>query len=192
MNVFGRKILGISLVVLFLVFYAQPVSVNANPGSLATISGAVSDSKGKPLAGALISLIKEGTTKVVKQTSSDVNGHFATRILPGRYGIRAIAKGFNEVVFSAVEVHASQELIYRFNLEPVGSGKTLVEQRRDRDDVRWTLRSAQTRRSIFQAQEGEDDDIQAIAAQETAKAQSPTDDVTEPTDDTVNSNSYKH
>jgi len=59
---------------------------------------------------------------------------------------------FNEVVFSAVEVRASQELIYRFNLEPLGSGKTLVEQRRDRDDVRWTLRSAKLALDL-QAQE---------------------------------------
>ncbi|HZE63878.1 MAG TPA: carboxypeptidase regulatory-like domain-containing protein [Pyrinomonadaceae bacterium] len=190
MKVFGRKLL--ALVAVFFAFYAQPASVNASAGSLATISGAVVDNKGNPLAGAIISLIKDGTSKVVKQTRSDINGRFATRILPGRYGIHAIAHGFNEVVFSAVEVRASQELIYRFNLEPLGSGKTLVEQRRDRDDVRWTLRSAQTRRSIFQAQEGDDNDIQAIVAAETAKAQSPTDDITEPSEETVNAEPGKH
>ncbi len=190
MKVFRRKVLGLSLVAFFFVIYAQPASVNASGGSLATISGAVVDNKGNPLAGAIISLIKDGTRKVVKETRSDINGRFATRILPGRYGIRAIAHGFNEVVFSAVEVRASQELIYRFNLEPLGSGKTLVEQRRDRDDVRWTLRSAQTRRSIFQAQEGDDNDIQAIVAAETAQAQSP-DDITEPTEETVNAGPHK-
>jgi hypothetical protein len=192
MRVFGRKALGVSLVAFFFAFYAQPVSVDASTRSLATISGAVVDNKGNPLAGALISLIKDGTSKVVKQTRSDIHGHFATRILPGRYGIHAIAHGFNEVVFSAVEVRASQELIYRFNLEPIGSGRTLVEQRKDRDDVRWTLRSSQTRRSIFQAQEGDDDDIQAIAAAETARAQSPTDDVTEPTPETSGAGPHKH
>lgn len=188
---FGRKISGLLLVVFFAV-YAPPAAVHASTGSLATISGAVVDNKGNPLAGALISLIKEGTSKVVKQTRSDINGRFATRILPGRYGIHAIAHGFNEVVFSAVEVRASQELIYRFNLEPIGSGKTLVERRRDRDDVKWTLRSAQTRRSIFQAQEGDDDDIQAIVAAETAEAGAPTDDVTEPTGETLNAGARKH
>jgi hypothetical protein len=192
MRVLGRKILGLFLVAFFFALYAQPVAVKASTGSLATISGAVVDSKGNPLAGALISLIKDGTSKVIKETRTDINGHFATRILPGRYGIHAIAHGFNEVVFSAVEVRASQELIYRFNLEPIGSGKTLVEHRRDRDDVRWTLRSAQTRRSIFQAQEGDDDDIQAIVAAETAKAQSPTDDVTEPPEEAVNATPRKH
>ena len=93
-------------------------------------------------------------------------GRFSTRISPGRYGIRAIAEGFNAVVFSAVEVRASQELVYRFNLEPIGAGKTLPERRKDREDVKWTLRSSHTRRSIFQAQEGEDRDIQAVLGQE--------------------------
>jgi hypothetical protein len=186
-----RKVVELSLLVLFLGCYLQTPPVNASTGSLATVSGAVVDNKGNPLAGAVISLIKEGASKVVKEARSDSNGHFTTRILPGRYGIHAIARGFNEVVFSAVEVRASQELIYRFNLEPIGSGKTLVEQRRDRDDVRWTLRSAQTRRSIFQAQEGEDSDIQAIATAETARAQSPTDDITEPTAETVSADSHK-
>ena len=191
MKVFERKVLRLSLLAFFLGCCLQSPAVNASTGSLATISGAVHDDKGNPLAGALISLIKDGTRKVVKETRSDINGRFATRILPGRYGIHAIAQGFNEVVFSAVEVRASQELIYRFNLEPIGSGKTLVERRRDRDDVRWTLRSAQTRRSIFQAQEGDDDDIQAIVTAETAKAQSPTDDITEPTTENVTSEPRK-
>ncbi len=181
-----RKVFELSLLAFLLGCYLQTPTVNASTGSLATVSGAVVDNKGNPLAGALVSLIKDGTSKVVKETRSDINGHFATRILPGRYGIHAIARGFNEVVFSAVEVRASQELIYRFNLEPIGSGKTLVEQRRDRDDVKWTLRSAQTRRSIFQVQEGEDAEIQAIAAAETARAESPTDDITDPTADTEN------
>jgi hypothetical protein len=191
MKIFGQKVLGLSLLALFLGCCLQTTTVNASTRTLATISGAVNDSKGNPLAGALISLIKEGTNKVVKQTHSDSNGRFATRVLPGRYGIHAIAHGFNEVVFSAVEVRASQELIYRFKLEPIGSGKTLVEQRRDRDDVRWTLRSAQTRRSIFQAREGDDADIQAIVAAETARTQSPTDDIAEPTADTVNATPRK-
>jgi hypothetical protein len=140
----------------------QVPAVNASRGTLATITGAVLDNKGNPVSGALISLVKDGASKVIKQTRSDAAGRFTTRVSPGRYGIKAIADGFNEVVFSSVEVRASQELVYRFNLEPVGSGKTLPERRKDRDDIKWTLRSAQTRRSIFQAQEGEDADIQAV------------------------------
>jgi Carboxypeptidase regulatory-like domain len=148
-------------------------TANASKGNLATITGAVLDNQGRPVSGALISLLREGAGKVIKQTRSDAAGRFITRIAPGRYGISAFAAGFNEVVFSSVDVRASQELIYRFNLEPIGSGKTLPERRRDRDDVKWVLRSAQTRRSIFQAQEGDDADIQAVLGRETATATEP-------------------
>jgi Carboxypeptidase regulatory-like domain len=157
-----------SLVVAVLVFsslaLAEPVP-GGGKGTLATITGSVSDSKGEPVAGALVSLLKDGVNEVAKQIKTDASGHFSLKIAPGRYGIRAIAQGFNEVVFSSVEVRASQELIYRFNLEPSGSGKTLPEQRKDRNDVKWTLRSAHTRRSIFQVQEDEAEDIKAVVAE---------------------------
>ena len=164
----GRGIAGLFLVVFSAGLFIPIPTASASRGNLATISGAVLDNKGNPVSGALISLLRDGASKVIKQTRSDAAGRFTARISPGRYGIRAIAAGFNEVIFSSVEVRASQELVYRFNLEPVGSGKTLPERRKDRDDVKWTLRSAQTRRSIFQAQEGEDADIQAVLGRETA------------------------
>ena len=130
--------------------------------SLGTITGTVRDNKGNPLAGALVSLLREGAKQVAKEARTDAKGNFIAKVLPGRYGIRAIATGFSEVVFSSVEVRASQELVYRFNLEPVGYGNTLPERRRDRDDVKWVLRNAQTRRSIFQVDEGEDPTIAAV------------------------------
>jgi hypothetical protein len=173
----GRKklsyrVLSSFLIIFSAVFCLQAPQATASKGTLATITGAVQDNKGNPVAGALISFLKDGATKVIKQTRSDAAGRFSARIVPGRYGISAIAKGFNEVVFSSVEVRASEELVYRFNLEPIGSGRTLPEKRKDREDVRWVLRSAQTRRSIFQAQEGEDRDIQAVIGAETAEAAS--------------------
>jgi len=113
--------------------------------SLATIAGSVTDGKGNPLAGAVVSLIREGV-KTVKQTTTDRNGNFLAKVLPGRYAISAIANGFNRVAFAAVEVQPSQELIYRFNLEPIGYGNTLPEKQKDREDAKWTLRSAQSRR----------------------------------------------
>ncbi|HEX7296727.1 MAG TPA: carboxypeptidase-like regulatory domain-containing protein, partial [Pyrinomonadaceae bacterium] len=125
---------------------------------LATITGSVTDGKGNPLAGAVVSLIREGV-KTVKQTKTDRNGNFLAKVLPGRYGISAIADGFSRVAFATVDVQPSQELVYRFNLEPIGYGNTLPEKQRDREDAKWTLRSAQTRRSIFQAGEGEDSTV---------------------------------
>jgi hypothetical protein len=139
---------------------------------LATITGTVRDNRGAPLAGAVIQLIREGA-KITKQTRSAADGSFIARIPAGRYSLRAIADGFSEVLFTSVTVNPSQEISYRFNLEPVGSGRTLVEQRADRDSAKWRLRAAQGRRSILQANEGNDPIIAAVeAAQENQDSES--------------------
>src|SRR5258707_325512 len=135
---------------------------------LATISGTVRDNKGVPLAGAVIQLIREGANQLVRQTRTAADGSFSARIPAGRYSLKAIAEGFGEVLFSSVQVNPSAEIAYRFNLEPAGSGRTLVDQRRDRDSVKWTLRAIQGRRSIFQANEGDDSTIAALENSEPA------------------------
>lgn len=150
-----------------LVVLAILVAITATPGfakgprGLATITGTVRDDKGMPLAGAVIQLIREGAKQFVKETRTAADGSFSAKIPAGRYSLKAIAIGFSEVLFSSVQVSPSAEIAYRFNLEPVGSGRTLVDQRNDRDNVKWRLRAAQSRRSIFQANEGDDPTIAA-------------------------------
>jgi hypothetical protein len=163
-----RRVVGLSLSLLALVsLSAAPIEAGSSSKTLATISGIVTDNKGNPLAEALVSLTREGAVKqAVKHTLTDRQGKFVAKVTPGRYGIKAIASGFGEVAFNSVDVKASDELVYKFNLEPVGYGNTLPERRRDRDDVKWTLRSAQKRRSIFQQNEGEDPTVQAVTEAE--------------------------
>lgn len=158
-----KRALSLGLSWLALVSLMASLAQAAAPSkSLATITGTVRDHKGNPLVGAVVSLLREGAKQVAKEARTDEKGNFIAKVLPGKYGIRAIAAGFSEVVFASVEVKASQELVYRFNLEPVGYGNTLPERRPDRDDVKWTLRSAQTKRSIFQINEGEDATVAAV------------------------------
>lgn len=159
-----RRVVGLSLSLLALIsLSAAPIEAGSSSKTLATISGIVTDNKGNPLAEALVSLTREGAVKqAVKHTLTDRQGKFIAKVTPGRYGIKAIATGFGEVAFNAIDVKAADELVYKFNLEPVGYGNTLPERRRDRDDVKWTLRSAQKRRSIFQQNEGEDSTVQAV------------------------------
>jgi hypothetical protein len=152
----------LSLLVFTALAVSETQAVGANKGGLATVTGSVLDNKGNPLAGALVSLLREGSKQSPKEAVTDRDGKFLAKVLPGRYGIKAIAIGFNEVSFSSVNVKASQEVVYRFNLEPIGYGNTLPERRRDREDVKWTLRSAQSQRSIFQVQEGENADIPTV------------------------------
>jgi hypothetical protein len=162
--------LSLSLIALVSFISSDALAAGSNR-HLATITGTVRDNRGNPLAGAVVSLVREGV-KTIKEARTDRQGNFIAKVFPGRYGIKAIANGFSEVVFTAVDVKAQQELVYRFNLEPVGHGNTLPERRRDRDDVKWTLRSAQAKRSIFQVQEGEDSTIKAVteSEQQTAEA----------------------
>ena len=163
-----RRALSLGLSWIALVSIAASLTQATPPSkSLATITGTVTDNKGNPLSGALVSLLREGA-KQVKEARTDDKGNFIAKVLPGRYGIRAIATGFSEVVFSSVEVKASQELIYKFNLEPVGYGKTLPERRRDKDNVKWVLRSGQARRSIFQVDDVDDPTIAAVNQAEVA------------------------
>jgi hypothetical protein len=138
--------------------------------ALGTVSGLVKDNKGNPLAGVVIALLKEGASEIVKQTLSGADGSFTARIAPGRYSLRAQADGFNPASFPAVQIRQSDELSYRFNLIPVGSGRTTAERRTDRDSSKWRLRAAQGRRSIFQAQEGEDETIAAALETDESEA----------------------
>ncbi|HVG33080.1 MAG TPA: TonB-dependent receptor [Pyrinomonadaceae bacterium] len=133
--------------------------------SLGTVTGTVKDNKGNPVAGAIVSLLRDGAKEIAKQTRTATDGSFSAKVTPGRYSVQAIAEGFNVALFSAVEIRPSDQLIYRFNLEPIGRGKTAPERRRDRDDAKWRLRAAQGRRSVFQIQEGEDEAIQEALAE---------------------------
>lgn len=149
-----------------------PVALG-NGGALGTVTGSVRDNRGNPLAGAVIALLRDGANEVIKETRSADDGTFSARIAPGRYSVRATANGFNEALFSSVQIRPSDELIYRFNLEPADSGRTTAGRRNDRDSAKWRLRSAQSRRSIFQIDEGDDQTINAVleASEEVASAE---------------------
>ena len=165
-----RRAFAFSLSLLALVSLVSSDAVAASSKkSLATITGSVRDNRGNAIAGALVSVVREGVN-TVKEARTDKQGHFTAKVSPGRYGIKAIAAGFSEVVFAGVDVKASQELVYRFNLEPVGYGNTLPERRRDRDDVKWTLRSVHPRKPIFYGREGEEPIVVAEAEKKSEEA----------------------
>jgi hypothetical protein len=141
---------------------------------LATITGTVRDNRGMPLAGALIQIVREGANTIVKEARTAADGSFSAKIPAGKYSLKAIATGFSEVLFSSVTVAPSAEIAYRFNLEPLGAGRTYPEQRSDRDNVKWRLRAAQTQRSIFQQNGNADATVAAVESDTSANA----DDVT--------------
>ncbi len=148
---FGAAVVGALLICIVL-----PVAeVLGSSRPFGTITGSVRDEQGRPLAGAWVVLVREGAEKIVRQTRSATDGSFRLHALPGRYILRAIADGFNATSFASVVVAPSTELVYRFNLEPIGSGRTLPERRADRNDPKWRLRLANNRRSVFNLEEEE-------------------------------------
>lgn len=164
-----RKALRVSLVLFAFAFVcaASAEQIFAAPRA-ATVSGSVHDSRGNPIAGAIVSLLKDGANEIIKQVKSAADGTFMTTIAPGRYALRAIADGFSAVMFDSVQVYPADQVVYRFNLEPIGSGQTAPERRKDRDDRRWILRARNGSRSIFQVGEGKDETIEAALAAEAA------------------------
>ena len=144
------------------VFAAGATGGNSRRSGLGTISGTVLDSRGNPVAGALVKVLRDGFNEVVKETKSAADGSFAARVTPGRYLIRALADGFTPATFSSVQVGPSTELIYRFNLQPTGEGRTAPERRADRNDPKFRIRASQTRRTIFNAGEGEDETVRQV------------------------------
>jgi hypothetical protein len=120
---------------------------------LGTVTGLVRDHKGQPLAGAIIRFVRDGADIVSKQTSTSPDGSFTARVLPGKYLLSAVAEGFNSVSFNSVQVNPSDEISYRFNLEPLGQGRTAPERRADRNDPKWRLRAARSGGSIFHQNE---------------------------------------
>jgi hypothetical protein len=63
---------------------------------LATISGTVKNSNGNPISGATVSVYTEGTTTLIKSTTTDSNGGYtASSIATGTYDIEASSSGYN-------------------------------------------------------------------------------------------------
>src|SRR5947209_7159298 len=152
--------------------HAQAATAGERRSGLGRISGTVLDSQGNPVSGALVKILRDGFNEVVKETKSATDGSFAARVTPGRYLIRALADGFTPATFTSVQVAPSTELVYRFNLQPAGEGRTTPERRADRNDPKFRIRAAQARRSIFNAGDADDETVNKVLDQIAAEEQS--------------------
>ena len=136
--------------------------------TLGVIKGVVRGEDGSPIADATVAIFRAGTSKLLKQVSSAADGSFIAKILPGTYTVLAVAQGFNPTTLFAVEIGKAAEVTYGFKLERTGSGRTLPEQKADRNSSKWRIRAAQSQRSIYQNREGRSpiavaDDVEAAA-----------------------------
>lgn len=125
-------------------------------GGLGVIKGKVLDGTGIPIKDATVAIFHAGSSKILKQVQSAADGTYIAKIIPGKYSLLAVAQGFNPVTLSDVEVGRFSQLNFGFKLERAGSGRTLPEKKLDRNNPKWVIRSAQTGRSIYQNQAGDD------------------------------------
>jgi hypothetical protein len=127
---------------------------SAKGGNLGVIKGIVRDNAGSPIADATVAIFRVGTSKLLKQVQSASDGSFLAKVLPGTYTVLAVAEGFNPVTLVSIEVNRASQLSYGFKLERSGSGNTLPEKRRDRNNPKWNVRAAALSRSVYQNSEG--------------------------------------
>ncbi len=138
-------------------------------GNLGVIKGMVVDYAGSPIADATVAIFRAGTSKLLKQVRSASDGSFLAKTLPGTYTVLALAEGFNPVTLASIEVSRASQLNYGFKLERSGSGNTLPEKRRDRNNPKWNIRAAQISRSIYQNTDGTEPIDEAGNAVETSE-----------------------
>lgn len=140
---------GLTLAVLAVpVMTAQARTVDSK--KLCTVSGVVTDEKGAPVVGALISVLRDGESKeIIATAKSDRDGKFsAIKILPGVYRLIAVANGFQTAVSEKAELLLERPAILNFALRPaVEAGKSTGI-----DPVKYQSRR---NRSIFNAKEKE-------------------------------------
>jgi hypothetical protein len=118
------------------------------------IKGIVRDEQGNPISGAAVAVFRVGASKALKQVYSAANGSFLAKVIPGTYTVLAVAQGFNAITLEDVQVARAAELNYGFKLEKVGGGNTLPDKKLNRNSSEWRIKMAQSRRSIYQHQEG--------------------------------------
>jgi hypothetical protein len=170
------KPLFIALVAIFAVSAATVTETKAEVivkqnGKLGVIKGVVRDNSGKPISDAFVAIFYVGTSKMLKQVRSAANGSFLAKVIPGTYTVLAVAQGYNPQTLATVQVNPSAELVYGFKLERAGSGNTLPEKTSDRNSSKWRIRTANSRRSIYQTTEGETPVDETATAEVTEEAE---------------------
>jgi hypothetical protein len=117
----------------------------AAPGS---VSGVVRDSAGVPQIGAEVQLLRPDLT-VIASVHTNTTGHFIiTSVLPGRYAIKALGTSFLPSLREDVRVRTSTVVNLTLNTLYEAMQWLPSEPRAanaDRDDWKWTLRSAANR-----------------------------------------------
>jgi len=119
-------------------------SAAVNPGS---ISGYVKNSTGVPQMGALVEVLTTAGTQTLR---TDTKGHFSTAgLLPGTYAVRVTAPSFLPSLRENIRLDSGATLLVNVTLNTLFEAVQMLPARaqspEERDDWKWTLRSASNR-----------------------------------------------
>jgi hypothetical protein len=132
----------------------------ASPGSDGGLTGFVEDTRGAPVAGAVISLFGKGVAGAGLVALSDAAGRFSLSAVPaGSYTLRALGAGHLPAPARHITVLPNRESNFTVSLTPVGEEKAAAAaeakaQGEDKDEapslaeLRWLLRHK--RRSVLE------------------------------------------
>lgn len=116
----------LSLVTCFVICLAFSITVHAQQGMGAEISGTVSDTSGAAIPGAVVTL-KNTATGVVLTTKTGSTGryHFLP-LQPGQYSVRAVARGFSPTEATGIVLTIGQQATTNLTLKPGTLSQTVT------------------------------------------------------------------
>ena len=135
---------------------ASPTHTSAT--SLASLSGQVRDSAGKPLLGAAVQVFTSASP-LSAVVYTDATGHFAlSDLLPGMYQLKVSSLNFLPTLRENVSIRSGAHEVVNVTLNTLAEAIQLLPARKqgaqDSDDWKWTLRSAANRPVLRVVEDG--------------------------------------
>jgi carboxypeptidase family protein len=165
-NAVQRSQVKIALLALML----STVSVCLAAGSGATVTGVVRDADGVAQMGALVQVLASDSA-LVGTAFTDLHGRYLiTRLIPGRYQVRATAALFVPTTRGDLRLRPGAQAVVNLTLNTIFDATTWVPAERRKadepgDDWKWTLRSAVNRPILRMA--ADDGNVMTISSSAT-------------------------
>jgi hypothetical protein len=138
----------VKIALLALMLSTASICLAVGPG--ATVTGVVRDADGVAQMGALVQVLASDSA-LVRTAFTDLHGRYlVTRLIPGRYQVRATAALFVPTTRGDLRLRPGAEAIVNLTLNTIFDATTWIPAERRKadepgDDWKWTLRSAVNR-----------------------------------------------
>ena len=123
MNKYFQRVCPVAIAATLAILFVAPVYSQVNTGD---ITGRVTDSQGKVVAGATITATNGGNGASRSTTTNDDGEYIITRLAPGKYSLSVEAKGFSKPLVKDLELNVGATLTQNFELKPGEVSETVV------------------------------------------------------------------